>query len=144
MSFQATTTVDRFEAALLRIEHAIQRLIDARDRPFVFLRSNRNNLSSNVAADVYIMTGPQVPYGYKGILRDLNLNFSTIAGTVKIVITDAENTILFDITLGIAASASGIGETVIEEGQRVAVMGQTAGAGVFGVNMTGILVKQNP
>jgi hypothetical protein len=37
----------------------------------------------------------------------------------------------------ITSTTNGIGETVLEEGERLAVVGQTAGAGTFEVFCTG-------
>jgi len=109
------------------------------EKPFIFLRSNRNNLSSNVADDASILVGPKTPQGFQGIIEDFNINFSTVAGTIKLVIMDANEQILNNLILDITASQSGIGRTVLENGQRLAVVGQTAGAGIFGVYCAGFL-----
>ena len=136
--------IAKMNEMMIRFENAIQRQIDAMDQPFIFARSNGNNLSSNVNADVYIFAGPYVPQGFKGIVRDFNVNFSTVAGTIKIVVLDQSNNILYEITRGISSSASGYGSTVLNEGEKIGVMGQTAGAGTFGVNITGVLKKESP
>ena len=110
--------------------------------PFIFLKSNRNVLSSNVNNDVIILAGSPVPFGYRGVIADFNLNFSTVAGTVKWVSTDFNaNNILSDIVSGITASSSGVGATVLEAGERLAVAGQVAGAGIFSTFCTGKIVK---
>lgn len=138
-SNQATVNFDQLAR---RFEIAIGQLIDSQEKPFVFARSNRNNLSSNVASDVYIFAGPAVPYNYKGIVKDFNINFSTVAGTIKICVLDEQNTILYDISTGITSSSSGFGSTVLNEGEKIGIMGQSAGAGTFGCNITGVLKKQ--
>lgn len=123
----------------MRIE--IQRLRENYERPFVFLKSSRNSLSSNVANDVMIFSGPSVPIGFRGTIQDFNINFGTAAGTIKLVIIDQSGQIITNVLTGITATANGTGNTVIEEGYRLAVVGQVAGAGTFDVFMTGKIYK---
>ena len=49
-------------------------------KPFIFLKSNNDNLSSAVADGVIILSGPVIPFGHKGIVEDFNINFTTAAG----------------------------------------------------------------
>lgn len=118
----------------------LNRLVDQQPKPFVFLRSN-NSLSSNVADGVLIVRGTTIPGLHRGVIRDFNLNFTTAAGTVRIVITDSSGNIKSDILRDITSSTNGVGETVLEEGESLAVVGQSAGAGVFTVYCSGQIQK---
>jgi hypothetical protein len=115
-----------------------------RVQPFIFLKSNNNNLSSNVADGVVILSGPQIPSGTKAIVEDFNVNFTTAAGTVRLVILDGSNRIITDILRDINSSTNGTGKTVLEEGQRLGIVGQSPGAGTFSVYCSGILQVTRP
>lgn len=115
-----------------------------RVQPFIFLKSNNNNLSSNVADGVVILSGPQVPSGAKAVVEDFNVNFTTSAGTVRLVILDGSNQIITDILRDINSSTNGTGKTVLEEGQRLGIVGQTAGAGTFSVYCSGFIQITRP
>ena len=108
-------------------------------KPFVFLKSNNDNLSSNVNDGVLILNGPPMPAKTKGVVEDFNVNYTTAAGTVRLVILTASNVIRIDILRDITSSTNGTGRTVLEEGERLAVVGQTAGAGVFSVYCSGAI-----
>ena len=110
-------------------------------RPFIFLKSNNNILSSNVTDGTLILSGPVVGENEKGIVEDFNVNFTTVAGTVRLVIVNAQNGIITDILRDITSSTNGTGKTVLENGQRLAIVGQTAGAGVFSVYCSGFIQK---
>jgi len=124
---------------------AMQRLIRIQTeqvpRPFIFLKSNNNNLSSAVTDGTLILSGPVIGENEKGIVEDFNINFTTAAGTIRLVIVDASNTIITDILRDINSSTNGTGKTVLENGQRLAVVGQTSGAGVFSVFCSGFIQK---
>lgn len=123
----------------MRIE--LVKLRQQTPEPYIFLKSSRAALSSNVAVDVMIYQGPPVPMGYRGVITDFNLFFTTVAGTVRWVITDSRGQILVTVVAGIAATQNGTGGTVLEEGQSFAVVGQTAGAGVFDTYCSGYIRK---
>ncbi len=110
-------------------------------KPFIFLKSNNNILSSAVADGVLILSGPLMGANQKGIVEDFNINFTTAAGTVRLVIVDAENNIIIDILRDITSSTNGTGKTVLEDGQRLAIVGQTSGAGTFSVYCSGFIQK---
>jgi hypothetical protein len=138
--FSAATGRSSSEAianALSRLERAIERQISFQPVPFIFLKSNNNNLSSNVANNVLILNGTPVPANSRATVRDFNINFTTVAGTVRIVILDSSGSIKIDVLRGINSSTNGVGETVLEEGEMLAVVGQSAGAGVFSVYCSG-------
>lgn len=115
----------------------LTRLVNQQPQPFVFLKSNNNNLSSNVNDGILILNGTRVPANSRATVRDFNVNFTTVAGTVRIVILDSSGSIKIDILRGVNSSTNGVGETVLEEGEMLAIVGQTAGAGVFSVYCSG-------
>ena len=87
------------------------------------------------------MPGTPVPPGFKGLVEDFNVNFVTAAGTVQIVIMENRQ-VINRILRNISSDTSGIGKTVLDEGQYLAVVGQTAGAGQFTCYCSGVIVKQ--
>ncbi len=130
---------DSLSFSLSRLENTLEKQIEFQQKPFVFLRSNNNNLSSNVNDGILILNGPSVPTGAKGVIEDFNINFTTTAGTIRLVILDASNSIVTDILRDINSSTNGTGKTVLEEGQRLGLVGQTAGNGVLSVYCSGYL-----
>jgi hypothetical protein len=128
---------------LNELNKSIKSLADQTPKAFIFLKGP-TGLSSNVNANVNILAGPQIPQGYKATIKDFNLIFSTAAGTVRLVIMDANYNIIQPLLTDITSTTNGLGETVLEENQRLAVVGQTAGAGTFTVYCSGILQKNVP
>ena len=118
----------------------MKNVADQTPKAFIFLKGP-TGMSSNVSANVEILAGPQIPQGYKATVKDFNLIFSTVAGTVRLVIMDANKQIIQPLLTGISSTTNGLGETVLESNQRLAVVGETAGAGVFTVYCSGILQK---
>lgn len=108
----------------------------------IFLKSGINNThSSNVADGVLIFAGFPIPAGFRGALEDFNVNFTTAAGTVRIVLLDKQNNIIQDLLRDISSSTNGTGKTILEEGQKIGIVGQTAGAGIFTTFISGTLQK---
>ncbi len=126
---------------LAELNATVRRSNDLVAKPFVFLKSNNNNLSSNVSNGVIILSGPPVRRGNKGVVEDFNVNYTTAVGTVRLVILDASENIIIDILRDITSSTNGTGRTVLEEGERLAVVGQSAGAGIFSVFCSGAIQK---
>ena len=132
------------EEAIVLLQTSILRQVERQPIPQIFLKSGLGNtLSSNVADAVLILAGFPIPAGHRGSLEDFNVNFTTVAGTVRLVILDKSNNIIQDLLRDISSSTNGTGKTVIEEGQKIGVVGQTAGAGIFTVYITGSLQKVN-
>ena len=130
------------EAAIVQLQRSILQQIEKQPIPQIFLKSGfGNTLSSNVADGVLILAGFPIPAGHRGSLEDFNVNFTTAAGTVRLVILDKQNNIIQDLLRDINSSTNGTGKTVIEEGQKMGIVGQTAGAGIFTVYVTGTLQK---
>lgn len=121
---------------------ALNKIVDRSPVPFTFIQSNNNALSSNVADGIMIIQSPVMAHGQRGVVEDLNVNFTTVAGTVRIVKVRGQDGLqLVDIVRGITASTSGTGAVVLEEGEAIAILGQVAGAGVFGVFFSGKIFR---
>ena len=130
------------EEAIVLLQSSILRQVERQPIPQIFLKSGLGNtLSSNVNNGVLILAGFPIPAGHRGSLEDFNVNFTTVAGTVRLVILDKSDNIIQDLLRDISSSTNGTGKTVIEEGQRIGVVGQSAGAGIFTVYITGSLQK---
>ena len=130
------------EEAIVLLQGSILEQIRRIPQNQIFLKSGSGNtLSSNVANNVLIMAGFPIPAGFRGALEDFNVNFTTAAGTVRIVILDKQNTIIQDLLRDISSSTNGTGKTILEEGQKIGIVGQTAGAGIFTVYISGTLQK---
>ena len=127
-------------SAISNLTREMKNVADQTPKGFIFLKGP-TGMSSNVNANVEILAGPQIPQGYKAVVKDFNLIFSTVAGTVRLVILDANKNIIQPLLTGINATTNGLGETVLESNQRLGVVGETAGAGVFTVYCSGILQK---
>jgi len=129
------TTIALLQASILK---QIERLPQSQ----VFLKTGKGNtLSSNVANNVLIFAGFPIPAGHKGALEDFNVNFTTAAGTVRIVLLDKSNNIIQDLLRDITSSTNGTGKTILEEGEKIGIVGQTAGAGIFTAYISGTLQK---
>jgi len=129
---------DNLAILLAELNINIKRQTDAMPRFRTLLKSAGANLSSNVADGVIILLGQPVPRGNVGVVTDISINYTTAAGTVRISVVDASGkVVLNDISRDLSASASGQATTVLDQGERVAVVGQTAGAGTFGVLVSG-------
>jgi len=140
--FIGSASSKSLEQAIVLLQGSILEQIRRIPQAQIFLKSGLGNtLSSNVANDVLILAGFPIPAGFRGALEDFNVNFTTAAGTVRLVILDKQNNIIQDLLRDISSSTNGTGKTVIEEGQKIGVVGQTAGAGVFTVYITGTLQK---
>lgn len=130
------------EAAVILLQESILEQIRRIPQNQIFLKSGINNtLSSNVADGVLIFAGFPIPAGFRGALEDFNVNFTTAAGTVRIVILDKQNNIIQDLLRDISSSTNGTGKTILEEGQKIGIVGQSAGAGIFTVYISGTLQK---
>ena len=126
--------------AINNLTREMKNVADQTPKAFIFLKGP-TGMSSNVNANVEILAGPQVPQGYKATVKDFNLIFSTVAGTVRLVIGDANKNIIHPLLTGITSTTNGLGETVLESNQRLMVVGESAAAGVFTVYCSGILQK---
>jgi len=130
------------EEAIVLLQGSILEQIERIPQAQIFLKSGiANTLSSNVADGVLILAGFPIPADHRGSLEDFNVNFTTAAGTVRLVILDKSNNIIQDLLRDISSSTNGTGKTILEAGQKMGIVGQTAGAGVFTVYVSGTLQK---
>jgi len=137
-----TVSSKTLESAIFLLNESILEQIRRIPQAQIFLKSGLgNNLSSNVADNILIMAGFPIPAGFRGAMEDFNVNFTTVAGTVRIVILDKQNNIIQDLLRDISSSTNGTGKTILEEGQKIGIVGQTAGAGIFTVFISGTLQK---
>lgn len=128
---QTLPNIDANTAALLKVANSAA-------IPFTFIQSNNNSLSSNVSDGTMIIQSPVMNKGERGVVEDFNVNFTTVAGTVRIVkVRGQDGLISVDVTRGVNSSASGTGSVVLEEGEAIAILGQIAGAGTFSVFFSG-------
>ena len=127
-------------AGIRELNTNIKSLADQTPKGFIFLKGP-TGMSSAVSANVEILAGPQIPQGYKATIKDFNIIFSTAAGAVRLVIGDANKNIIQPLLTGITSTTNGLGETVLESNQRLMVVGETSGAGVFTTYCSGILQK---
>ena len=126
-----------------QLNNSIQQLVNITPKATIFLKSNNNNLSVDQAANAVMLQGPKVPLGYKGIIEDYNVNFTTAGGTVKFSVMTPSDTVYIDTNRNISSSSNGLGRTVLEEGQSLALIVQSQGVGVVSVLCTGTLQKVN-
>jgi len=132
------------EVAIVQLQSSILTQVEKQPIPQIFLKSGiGNTLSSNQTDGTIIFAGFPIPAGFRGALEDFNVNFTTVAGTVRIVILDKQNNIIQDLLRDISSSTNGTGKTIIEEGQKIGIAGQTAGAGIFTAYISGTLQKVN-
>jgi hypothetical protein len=124
-----------------RLTNAMIQLRESQPKPAIILKSTNNNLSSAVNDGVIILQGVPVLPNHQMKVEDFNINFTTTAGTVRLVVLDANNQEVASVLKDINSSTNGNGNTVMEEYQRLAVVGQTSGAGVFSVYCTGSVQK---
>src|SRR3990167_11527611 len=89
------------------LENALNRNADLIPKPQIFLKSANNNLSSNVADGVLILAGMRIPQGHRASVEDFNINFTTIAGTIRLVILDSNDNIITDVLRSITSSTNG-------------------------------------
>jgi len=130
------------EESIVLLQGSILEQIRRIPQSQIFLKSGiGNTLSSNVADGVLIFAGFPIPAGFRGALEDFNINFTTALGVVRIVILDKQNNIIQDLLRDISSSTNGTGKTIIEEGQKIGIAGQTAGAGIFTAYISGTLQK---
>ena len=120
---------------------AINKQIAIQGRDIVLLQSNGSNLSSAVNDGVLILSSAPCPAGHIIKVTDWNLNFTVTAGAVRVVVLDANDTIVNNILLLVNSSINGNGGAVLQNGQKLAVVGSTSGAGTFGCFFSAELKK---
>jgi len=95
------------EEAIVLLQGSILEQIRRIPQAQIFLKSGKGNtLSSAVNDGVLIFAGFPIPAGFRGALEDFNVNFTTVAGTVRIVLLDKSNNIIQDLLRDISSSTN--------------------------------------
>ena len=125
-----------------QLNQGIQNLTDKIEKPFTFLNLNNQGVSANVAANTIIVAGIPVPNGYRGKVKDFNINFTTSGGTIGYAILDYNGkNIIQIVTPNINSSSSGFGDTILDSNTCIGIIGTVQGSGVFTGYLSGEIVK---
>ncbi|MDE1871788.1 MAG: hypothetical protein KGI06_06140 [Candidatus Micrarchaeota archaeon] len=125
-----------------KLNAGIQNLTDKMEKPFTFLNLNNQGVSANVAANTIIVAGIPVPNGYRGRVKDFNVNFTTSGGTIGYAILDYNGkNIIQIVTPNINSSSSGFGDTILDSNTCIGIIGTVQGAGIFTGYLSGEIVK---
>lgn len=117
------------------------KILERTPKPFIFGQTRNTEIDVNQTAGIVVYRGNQMPAGHKGVIKDININFSTVGGTIILVKINYEGTVISDITRSITGSVSGIGNVILQPGEALGISVQVAGAGIIGVNFSGDIVK---
>ena len=129
--------------ALANLNNSVENAAKISEIPFVFLRTNGERIAVAGTAGDLIVVGPSCPAGFMGTIQDFNVTFGTAGGTVELVIVDSNNQVINFLVKAITANQNGSGATVLQDGQRLAVRLNTAGAGIIGVFCSGKIKRTN-
>ena len=133
---------DALNTSIGQLNAGIQRISDRQPRAFTFLNLNNNGVSANVAANTIIVAGIPVPNGYRGRVKDFNINFTTSGGTVGYAILDYNGrNIIQIITPNINSSSSGFGDTILDSNTCIGIIGTVQGSGIFTGYLSGEIEK---
>jgi|SRR5579872_679855 len=128
----------------LALQASIEKLSDTLNEiPFIGLNTQGATVSNNVSTNTVMFVGVPVPVGYKFIVRDFNIVYTTSGGSCNIVIMDynAKN-VINTITSAVSTSSSGFGGTVIDETTCIAITSFSQGVGVVTAYISGVLKKK--
>lgn len=128
------------QAIAIMIEK-LDNVVESFEKPFVFMQAGNDTISGNLPADTILIRGTPVPRGFRGIIKDTNVNFGTAAGAVKLVILNSAGNIRNDVLDDITSNTSGIGSIVLNEGDQIALVVQTQGASTFGCYFSGKIMR---
>ena len=138
---QREQTEARMEFALNQLVEKLEKVAESRDRPFVFMKAADDTISGDQAAGTILIRGTPVPRGFKGVVEDFNLTFGTAAGVLQLIIIDPSGNKSNAVGTTMSGSTSGIGATVLDEGEALAIEVNTQGASLFGVYYSGKIQK---
>ena len=125
-----------------QLNSGIKTLADKQPKPFTFLNLNNQGVSVNFAANTIIVDGIPVPNGYRGRVKDFNINFTTSGGTIGYAILDYNGkNIIQIVTPNINSSSSGFGDTILDSNTCIGIIGTVQGNGVFTGYLSGEIVK---
>jgi len=134
-------SLEKFTESIDRNTEALNRFTESQPRYEPIIKSNGATHTSTHADGFIIDKSFRVPAGFRLVVEDFNINFTTAAGTIRIAILDAHDNEVIDILRDITASTNGTGRTVLDQGERLGVLGQASGAGIFGIYISGFLQK---
>ena len=125
-----------------QLNQGIKTLAEKQPRPFTFLNLNNQGVSVNFAANTIIVAGIPVPNGYRGRVKDFNINFTTSGGTIGYAILDYNGrNIIQIVTPNINSSSSGFGDTILDSNTCIGIIVTVQGAGVFTGYLSGEIEK---
>ena len=141
---QRMQTESRMEFALNQLVDKLEKVAESRDRPFVFMKAEDDILTADQAAGTIIIKGTPVPRGFKGVVEDFNVTFGTAAGEIKLIIVDPSGNKANTVLSGIQNNTSGVGATVLDEGEALGLEVVTQGASsTLGCYFSGKIQKVN-
>ena len=97
---------------------------------YSFLATGSLPLTNFSTADGLVYRSDSVPFGYKGIVRDFGIIFTTLGGSVYIsrqMVGGSE----LRITGNISDTATGLGGIVLNEGERITIRVGSTGTGII-------------
>ena len=125
-----------------QLNQGINTLAAKQPKPFTFLNLNNQGVSANVSANTIIVAGIPVPNGYRGRVKDFNINFTTSGGTIGYAILDYNGkNIIQIVTPNINSSSSGFGDTILDSNTCIGIIGTVQGNGVFTGYLSGEIEK---
>lgn len=93
---------------------------------------------TNFGADAVVVESDTVPTGYTGIVRDLNVIFTTAGGTLAFDVKyPSGGSVRF--TAGVTANTSGQGNIIIPGGGKFQIVLTSTGSGVIAVTWHGVI-----
>ena len=129
--------------ALANLNNSVTNAAKISEIPFVFLRTNGERVAVAGSSGDIIVVGPSCPAGFMGTIEDFNVTFGTAGGTIELVILDSNNQVINYLVKAITANQNGSGATVLQDGQRLGVRLNTAGAGIIGAFCSGKIKRVN-
>ena len=109
---------------------------------FSFVNTGGLTLTNFSSADNVVYISDGVPTGFKGIVKDLGIIFTTSGGSVYIARRSLSGSDL-RITDNISSTATGLGGIVLDEGEKIVIKIGSAGSGVITIYSDGE-VKEKP
>lgn len=108
------------------------------EEPWDFMSTTQT--LTNFTAPIVVVQSDFVPPGYVGILKDLNVIFTTTGGTLRFQIQYAGGGVVI-FTSGITANQSGQASLILPSGSRFQIVITTDGSGVIDVVWHGFIRK---
>ena len=101
-------------------------------------------LTNFASADDIVYRSDRVPRGFKGIIKEINVAFTTTGGGIYFAKQTTGGTII-RASLNFTSTSSGQTAIIVDEGERLIIALSATGAGVIEINADGIIrQKANP